>query len=212
MKMSTGDGRPRGRPRDELLTRRIIEATLALLHEGAEAPSLEAVARRAAVSRPSIYKRWPTLAALLLDATLEARLQALSPGQAFPVPDTGSLIGDLQALVQMGTALFQDLERGGVIQVLFAEAIRSAELAQRLEQTILAPDESALRAIFSRAAERGEWPSGSGEAMDREALLLLRSLIGHAVFERYVLHREFDDILSARLAEIVSKGTRPERD
>ena len=93
---------PRGRPRDQHVTRAILDAMHALLSEGGDGLSLESVARRARVSRPSIYKRWPSLAALLLDATLEARLKALSlaaPEQAFPVPDTGSLGGDLQALV-----------------------------------------------------------------------------------------------------------------
>jgi AcrR family transcriptional regulator len=184
-----------------------------MLAEGATTLSLEAVARRAGVSRPSIYKRWSTLAELLLDATLLARQRALPPEamqQGFPAPDTGSLSSDLRALVEVGVALFRTLEGGGVMRALLAEAIRSEEFALRFETTILAPDEGQLRTIFQRAAERGEWPTLPNDASDNDAVLVLRSLIAHAIFERYVLHRPFEGTLTFRLAELLARGSRPD--
>lgn len=209
------DQRPRGRPRDETITSDILEATLALISEGdSSALTIEAIARRSGVSRPSIYKRWPSLAALLLDAVLEARRQALPLGSAdqpFPIPETGSLAGDLEALVNLGVALFADLERGGVIQALLAEAIHSEEVARRLEETILAPDERQLRTIFQRATERGEWPLVSDGASDQDEVLVMRALIAHAIFERYILHRPFEDELTSRLAGLLAGRSGPDK-
>lgn len=183
---------------------------MAILSEGgSDALSLEAVARRAGVSRPSIYKRWPTLASLLLDAILEVRQKALPPGgmeQAFPAPDTGSLAGDLKALVHLGVAMFTSLEQAGVMQALLAEAIRSEEFARRFESDILTPDEVQLQAIFQRAVERGEWPVLHGPPEEHDAVLVLRALIAHAIFERYVLHRPFEGTLTLRLADMLARA------
>ncbi|MFM9033767.1 MAG: TetR/AcrR family transcriptional regulator [Mycobacterium sp.] len=79
---------------------RVFDATMAeFLARGIDAFAIEGVARRAGLDSAAITAHWPDRRVLLMDVitTLAA--------QAAPVPDTGSLRGDLQALADSVTEL-----------------------------------------------------------------------------------------------------------
>ena len=66
----------RGRPRSTKVHRSILEATLALLAEvGVERLSIEMVAQRAGVGKSSIYRRWSSKEALIVDALEQIKPQ-----------------------------------------------------------------------------------------------------------------------------------------
>lgn len=70
----------------------VLTATLAeLAATGYGALSLEGIARRAGVNKTTLYRRWGSREELVLDAMLERGEQHV------PIPDTGSLRGDLLA-------------------------------------------------------------------------------------------------------------------
>ena len=82
----------RGRPRSEQADRSILQAAAELLAErGLGGMSIEEVAARAGVGKTTIYRRWTSRGTLALDAFLTE-----FQGQQ-PLPDTGSLRGDLLA-------------------------------------------------------------------------------------------------------------------
>ncbi|MER5625142.1 helix-turn-helix domain-containing protein [Streptosporangium sp. NPDC002544] len=62
--------RPRGgRPLDSDASQRILRATLEIVAEnGLGRTTIEAIARRAGVGRPTVYRRWPDIAPLISDA------------------------------------------------------------------------------------------------------------------------------------------------
>jgi AcrR family transcriptional regulator len=89
-----GDSQPRtargpgGRPRIPGLTNRILEATIALAAEGGiEDLTLDAIAARAHVGRPTIYRRWPSKDALLSDAVDKMVNEYYKPPQAGNIRD-----------------------------------------------------------------------------------------------------------------------------
>ena len=58
-----------GRPRDETRDAAIFEATLSVLGEvGYDRLTIDAVAARAKASKATVYRRWPTRDALVIDA------------------------------------------------------------------------------------------------------------------------------------------------
>ncbi|MBO2449430.1 TetR/AcrR family transcriptional regulator [Actinomadura barringtoniae] len=66
--------RGRGRPRDPQVDEAILEAALELfIEKGAEATSIEQIARRAGVGKLSLYRRWETKEELLAAAIENAR-------------------------------------------------------------------------------------------------------------------------------------------
>jgi AcrR family transcriptional regulator len=104
------------------------------------------IAERAGVNPTSIYRRWGTLEALVLDVET-ARLEVNSP-----IPDTGTLRGDLLAFAANAT---KDITRPGGLAFLQAvlgvredrEPQRSAPLRERGAQ---------IQAMLDRARDRGE--------------------------------------------------------
>lgn len=196
-----------GRPRDEDISHRVIGATVALLVEqGYDRVTLEAVARRAEVSRTAIYARWPGLPDLLFDATMAARAQVSTSVSAeeLDVPDTGSLRGDLLALVHQGNEIFDVLDAVGVLQGILADAIRHERLAERLRSELLEPDEARYRVIFERAVDRGELAPGRLPDPD----LIPQILIGLAVQRRLLTRRGFDDAVAHAVVDLLLDGLR----
>jgi len=156
-----------GRPRDPDVDRRIAQAALDLFGDAGWAGfAMEAVARRAGVGKASLYLRWSSKEALLVDA-LSLRMARVSD------VDTGTLRGDLIELaVQMldlyagpasRAALRLSLEAGAISGV--AEHYKDGQRSQVL----------AARAIVRRGIERGEL------ARDTPVTLLLDTLAGGAM-------------------------------
>src|SRR3979411_1879918 len=83
-------------PRSHQVVERVSEATMGeLARVGFPGLTIDGVAKAANVNRTTIYRRWPSKGALLL-AVLEPGLERLHDD-----PDTGSLGGDLLALMLM---------------------------------------------------------------------------------------------------------------
>ena len=75
----------------------ILNAALAALTEnGYDATNMDDIAARAGVGKAAIYRRWSSKAALITDTLLYWRPDLLTND----APDTGSLAGDLDALVE----------------------------------------------------------------------------------------------------------------
>jgi AcrR family transcriptional regulator len=138
---------------------RVREAILAatfgeLIDRGYAAMSVEAVAARAGVNKTTIYRRWPTLDDLLVDALATWSLEAL------PDPDTGSIETDLLAL---GKQLAEVLNGGvgrQVVALVLTAGLRSAQLGQATRRYF---DQQAERAtpVVTAAIERGELPANT---------------------------------------------------
>lgn len=82
------DEKSAGRPKDPERRDRILRAARALfLRDGFDGTSVEAVARRAGVSKVTVYGHFGTLSALL-EAVVEAEAQAINRAlSANPIPD-----------------------------------------------------------------------------------------------------------------------------
>ena len=144
---------------------RVREAVLAavldeLTVNGYTALSVEAVASRAGVNKTTIYRRWPTLDDLLVDA-LTTWSQDAIPGS-----DTGSIETDLLAL---GRELADQLNGGigrQIAAVVLTAGLRSAQLREATRRYF---DQQAVRAtpLVTQAIDRGELPADT----DTNALL-----------------------------------------
>jgi AcrR family transcriptional regulator len=151
---ATATTRQRGRPRSEKARHAILEAAaeLLLLH-GLGAMSMDAVAEAAGVSKATIYRWWPSKEMLALDALLDwAAVRA-------PTRDTGSLRGDLLALVRPWVREIRRQPFGRVIAALVTEAQSDPQFAEAYRTHFVEPRREAMRAAFARAAERGEVPA-----------------------------------------------------
>lgn len=171
--------RARGRPRSELARQAILAAaTELLLTRGLGAASMDAVAARAGVSKATIYRWWPTKETLALDALY---FQLSEP--TVEPPDTGTLRGDLTALLTGWIAREGERPFGRVIGALITEAKTDQAFGALYRERYVEPRRAQARELFHRAVARGE----IGPGTDVEAAVDLvygpvyhRLLHGHA--------------------------------
>lgn len=105
--------RPGGRAAEVVAA--IHAATIELLHEqGYEQMEIPAIAERAGVNKTSIYRRWPSKAELVMDVAL-GRMRT-----DVPLPDTGTLLGDLTALMQAIASALATPFVGGLLRALIS--------------------------------------------------------------------------------------------
>jgi AcrR family transcriptional regulator len=127
--------RPRGRPRSSRAHQAILEATRDLLASGYERLSMEAIAARAGVGKQTVYRWWPSKAALVAEAVLSGYL----PTKDSPPPDTGDLTGDLRAWIGEKVAWLTEPGAAALVRGLAVAAADSETDAARLYDQLAAP-------------------------------------------------------------------------
>ena len=143
----------RGRPRSERARKAILEAAAELLlAHPLGAVSMDAVAERAGVSKATIYRWWPTKETLALDALFHEWETAPS------LPDTGSLRGDLRALLRPWVRRLRARPYARVIAALLAEAHADPEFGEQYRARFVQARREQARAVIRRAIARGEIP------------------------------------------------------
>ena len=168
----------RGRPRSEPARQGILDATSELLLEqGLAGASMDAVAERAGVSKATIYRWWPSKEALALDALYRA-WSAAEP----PQPDTGSLRGDLRAIILPWARRLRERPYGRAIAAFITEAQTNPVFEKEYGTRFIEPRRRQGRAAFARAAARGEIPS---ETDVEFALDMLYGPIYHRLLHRH---------------------------
>ena len=183
-----GAGR-RGRPPSPGIDRRILDAALELLASGGYAGfRLDELAKRAGVAKTTILRRWPSKAAVAAAAVEQLALQTTD------VPATGTLRGDLHALLTSAVTVFTN-GHGDFVPRLIRESGHHPEIADLL-QTVIHTRRLAYRRVLNRAIARHELDPG----IDQEIIIDL--LVG-PMWTRLLITREpitkpfVDDIVDA---------------
>ena len=111
--------------------------------------AVDAVARRAGVSRTTVRLRWSSKAELVFDAV------APDP-RVLEVPDTGSLEGNLRGCVDNTVQLFRSAPMRAAFQGLLDDARNHPDVARALRERIYGPATRGFSELVERAAARGE--------------------------------------------------------
>ncbi|GIH68906.1 TetR/AcrR family transcriptional regulator [Sphaerimonospora thailandensis] len=174
--------------------REILDATLELLMEkGYEGLTIEGVAERSGVNKTTIYRWWPSKAAVLGAALVE------SPGLDIEMPDTGSLHDDLKALTDGLAALLTTPPASDIAVAALGAAANSPELAAAAKD-FFADRLARELAIFERAAARGEIDATTDQ-------MLIMDLLAGAVWLRVVFRGlPLDEDFTERAVSVVLKG------
>ncbi|HEX8627416.1 MAG TPA: TetR/AcrR family transcriptional regulator [Catenuloplanes sp.] len=140
----------------EDVTRAIRDATVAELAAGGYGRlSIEAVARRAGVGKTAVYRRWAS--------KLDMVLEIVTPlaGTVTDLPDTGSLRGDLEALLTVAAKALRHPLAGQIVPDLLAEAARNPAIAGTLEKALRDNQRGIGTVLVARASARGELAAGT---------------------------------------------------
>ena len=167
------DHRRRPRRRGAALEAAILDAVLAELTEvGYGQLSMERVAERAGAGKASLYRRWPSRVELVMDAVYHA-----FPDPAAP-PDTGSLRGDLLAVVR-GVAEQLAGPAGRALAGVLSDVLGDPELARQVRSHSRGSSQAGMREIARRGIARGE--------VDPAVVTERRLETGHALVRHHFL-------------------------
>lgn len=182
---------PRGRPRSAEAEEAILRAALDILDDvGYGAFSIEAVAARAGVGRPTVYRRWPSK----LELAVEAVARLAPPLQ---VAGTGDPRADLRHLLTALLAEMTSSAAGRAIIALASDPKAHAELANRLDERYLQPRKAVTIDLLRRAAEAGQIRPG----LDPD--LLVELLIGPALYRWLVTGKPVSPEAAAHIIDTV---------
>ncbi|MFF3763755.1 TetR/AcrR family transcriptional regulator [Streptomyces sp. NPDC001922] len=143
--------------------------------------SIEAVARRAGVGKTAVYRRWSSKLQMVIGVVSDVAVQDT------PVPDTGSLPGDLRVLLGSTAQALQHPLASQIVPDLLAEAARNTEIAQTLQSALGKAQEKVGAEIVRNAVARGELPAGT------DARLALDVVIGPLYWRLAVVRSPLPD-------------------
>ena len=189
--MRHGGGRPRSARVDEAI---LAAARGELAERGYARMSVDGVAARAGVSKPTVYLRHPTKADLATAAIASMRVDPR------PAP-TGDVRADLLAHLRL---LRAGLERPfglATLGTVLAEEHETPELLALFRERLVAPRRRELRAVLEAASERGELRPAAN--LD----VAVSALVG-AFFARYLAGGSLRGRFVADLVDIVLDGLR----
>jgi len=186
-----------GRPRSAGADEAILAAALAELGErGYARMSVDAVAARAGVSKPTVYLRHPTKADLATAAIASMRVAPR------PAP-TDDVRADLIAHLRLLRAGLERPYGMATLGTVLAEEHETPELLALFRERLVAPRRRELRAVLQAARERGEVRAGANLDVAVAALVgafFARHLAGDALGGRFVtalVDTVLDGLLSA---------------
>lgn len=177
----------------------LAAAEAVLVENGLSGFSIEAVAKRARAGKPTIYRWWPSQAALLLDV-YHCRKRT-----SFVFPDTGNIREDLRAYLGGILASWREGTGGEVFRCVVAKAQGDADALAALS-AYMADRRRQSGKIIARAQARGEVRADVKPELITE--ILASFAWGRLLTERLdVSDEEIDAVVDTVLAGIVPKST-----
>ncbi|KJY46336.1 TetR/AcrR family transcriptional regulator [Streptomyces sp. A1547] len=207
MNSRTSDGRaPDPARRSDRSRRAILDAALALVGEvGYDKLTIEAIAARAGVGKQTIYRWWPSKAAVLLDASLALFGDAETEAGWSGFPDTGDLAADLKLVLRMTVDQFNDEKYDAPTRALTAAGATDPQLGARFTEQLLEPQLALYEERLRAAREAGQLAS------DVDLRLTVEMLVGPLTY-RWLLRtapltHAYADALVDRVLGGVAKVT-----
>ena len=199
MAVATSDGPRRGRPRRVAATAHedILDAVYELLqHKSVRDLTIEEVARRAGVGKPTIYRWWPTKAALVMDM-FEERV-----APQFNVPEAASaeatIRGQVQALIRLLNGFF-----GKVSAEIVAEGQSEPDVLREYRERYVLKRRAYSRGLVERAKASGEFRA------DVDPELLIDMVYGPIYYRLLVGHQPLDKRFGDALVDGVMASVKP---
>jgi AcrR family transcriptional regulator len=171
----------------------VLDAAAELALEGAWGAGVDGIAARAGVSRTTVYKWWPSAAAVLLEGLLERTRGTLESAASATTRE--ALTGYLAGLV----TLVRDSSAGSLLRGLTAASVADPVVGRALIVDWLTPRRGAVVRVLIEGVQRGEVRPGLDYEVVADALFA-------PIYYRLMYEHQ---PLTARLAEEIVALTWP---
>ncbi|MGW2594192.1 TetR/AcrR family transcriptional regulator [Streptomyces sp. NPDC001515] len=180
------------------LTQAIMRTTLDLGQElGYAKLSIEAIAARAGVGKHTIYRRWSSKGALLLDSALSLSQSDLD------YPDTGDIAADLRTQIYATVDLLATAPLRSLFQALVSEAQHDPGVAAALKERFIAPQADRTVARLETARRQGQL------APDFDLDLAMAMLSGPLYFRLLITQEPLTHAYIDRILDALFTGMGP---
>ncbi|MGB3893644.1 TetR/AcrR family transcriptional regulator [Mycolicibacter sinensis] len=187
----------RGRPRDPRTEQAIADAARRLLaRDGYDQVSIEAIAREADVSRPTVYRRWPSKTHLVFDAVFGAA----EVGDV--LAGSGDFEADLRHFVAGVFEFWRAPEVAAAALGILADRHRDPELFIRTQELLDETTRTAFAALVRAGIDQGVVDAG----VDIE--IAYDALVGTSFYIAQVLATDTVDAAAERLCALLLQGIR----
>lgn len=199
---SSPTGTPRGRPRSAAARARVLAAARELLEAvGPAGVTIEAVAQRAGVGKPTIYRTWPNAQAVVMAALMES--EPASPGGRRRGAALNALRRQLRDIAQVFAS-----RTGRSVTMMLASADPETELSKAFRQHFILARREEGRRILAGAVAGRELTADFDRDLVLDLLygpIFFRILVGHAPADESFCLRLLDQLL----AGLASRPRRP---
>jgi AcrR family transcriptional regulator len=179
--------RPPGRPLSAESGAALLDAAYwRLLDEGYEALTVGAIAKAAGAGKQTLYRRWPSKAALVIEALMKKAAERIDRPK-----DAAIRSGDLFAFLKADFAALKPYARS--LRALFVDAQSDPRTAEAFREAMLKPRQNALRQILAAHVPEADRRDALAEAIDG------------AIWRRLFLSEPLDDDLARRLALLAER-------
>src|SRR5438552_2087877 len=188
---------PPGRPRSERARRAVLDAARAQFAEqGYAAATIEAITARSGVAKTTIYRSWPSRAAILVDVLVEMA-SALVPPPRGGDP-MRAMSTELRGIVG---AINGPL--GRLLTSLLGDAQVEPQVRSALIERLFRPRSDASAGNISRAQ------AGGALRTDVPPPVAVDLLVGPLFYRMFVQHRPVTDAFAKQVLQYVVEGLRP---
>ena len=196
--MKTKEGETRGRPKSETAVshQAILNAVYELLHETSVRDlTMEAVAKRAGVGKPTLYKWWPSKAALVMDMFEERIVEGLGVPDGAPAEQ--GIRTQVAEMVRVLNGFF-----GKVAAEIIAEGQSQPGVLHEYRERYLQNRRAFTTALVERAKQTGEFRA------DVDAALLIDMIYGPLYYRLLVKHLPITHDFGTELVNRIMAGAK----
>lgn len=197
--MSSPESSPagRGRPRDPRTEQAITEAARRLLaRDGYDQVTIEAIAREAGISRPTVYRRWPSKTHLVFDAVFGTA----EVGDV--LTSSGDFESDLRQFVAGVLEFWRAPDVAAAALGILADRHRDPELFIRTQQLLDEKTRTAFGALIGVGIDQGVLDA------DTDIEITYDALVGTSFYITQVLGTETVDEAADRLCSLLLRAMR----
>jgi len=183
-----------GRPRSDVVHRKILDATRELLtEEGFTNLRLEHVAARAGVGKATIYRRWGSKEALAQELLAELA------GPHIGIAETGDTREELLAAILNPLRAVTETPFGPVIRALMSQIAGNPTIGDPFRATVVRARREEIARVVARGIERGDLRPDADPEIATE-------LLAGPVYFRLVFGGELTPEFANRVVDSVIRG------
>ena len=177
----------------------MLDAAAELALAGGAGANVDAIAARAGVSRTTVYKWWPSAAAVLLEGLLERTHGTIE------APPSATTREALHAFLSGLVVLVRDTPAGVLLRGLIAASLTDQTVGPALVDDWIAPRRVAIVSLLAEGEDRGEVRRG----LDYD--VVVDTLFAPIYYRLMLGHEPLTDSLPADILAICWPGITTER-